>query len=104
VAISAAERLGEGVLGTTIERPGDGLLGRLERSVNAVSAKLTETHNAATTDLLTQVSSRGTILSNLFTEVPRLPITRSSCARSSDGPAPGACPAASRPSRPAAGS
>lgn len=39
--------------------------------MNAVSAKLTETHNAATTDLLTQVSNRGTILSCLFTEVDR---------------------------------
>ena len=47
------------------------MIGNLERSVNAVSAKLTETHNAATTDLLTQVSNRGTILSTLFTEVDR---------------------------------
>ena len=58
-------------MGAAVADPGDGLLGRLERSVNAVSAKLTETHNAATTDLLTQVSNRGTILSHLFTEVDR---------------------------------
>src|SRR5688572_8780514 len=69
--LAVAERLGEGDLGTIVDKPGDGLLGRLERAVNAVSAKLTETHNAATTDLLTQVSNRGTILSTLFTEVDR---------------------------------
>ena len=69
--VAVAERLGQGDLGAVVAKPGDGLLGRLERSVNAVSAKLTETHNAATTDLLTQVSNRGTILSNLFTEVDR---------------------------------
>jgi two-component system cell cycle response regulator len=69
--VVVAERLGQGDLGTIVDKPGDGLLGRLERSVNAVSHKLTETHNAATTDLLTQVSNRGTILSSLFTEVDR---------------------------------
>ena len=69
--VAVAERLGQGDLGSIVDKPGDGLLGRLERSVNAVSAKLTETHNAATTDLLTQVSNRGTILSSLFTEVDR---------------------------------
>jgi two-component system, cell cycle response regulator len=69
--IAVAERLGNGELDATVPRPGRGLLGRLERSINAVSAKLTETHNAATTDLLTQVSNRGTILSMLFTEVDR---------------------------------
>jgi two-component system cell cycle response regulator len=69
--LDVAERLGKGELGTTIRRPGRGVLGRLERSVNAISAKLIETHNAATTDLLTEVSNRGTILSTLFTEVDR---------------------------------
>jgi diguanylate cyclase (GGDEF)-like protein len=69
--VSVAERLSAGDLGATVARPGNGLLGRLERSVNAVSAKLSETHSAATTDLLTQVSNRGTILSSLFTEVDR---------------------------------
>lgn len=69
--IHVAERLGHGELDATVPKPGRGLLGRLERSINDVSAKLTETHNAATTDLLTQVSNRGTILSTLFTEVDR---------------------------------
>jgi diguanylate cyclase (GGDEF)-like protein len=69
--IRVAERLGAGELDATVPNPGRGLLGRLERSINDVSAKLTETHNAATTDLLTQVSNRGTILSTLFTEVDR---------------------------------
>lgn len=69
--LHVAQRLSQGEMGATVANPGDGLLGRLERSVNAVSAKLTETHNAATTDLLTQVSNRGTILSHLFTEADR---------------------------------
>lgn len=71
VILGVAERLSLGELGATVSNPGSGPFGRLERSINAVSAKLTETHNAATTDLLTQVSNRGTILSNLFTEVDR---------------------------------
>jgi diguanylate cyclase (GGDEF)-like protein len=69
--VRVADRLAQGELGATILRPGHDVIGRLERSVNAVSAKLTDTHNAATTDLLTQVSNRGTILSTLFTEVDR---------------------------------
>lgn len=69
--LAVARRLASGELGAIVERPGDGLLGQLERSVNAVSAKLTEAHSASTTDLLTQVSNRGTVLSNLFTEVDR---------------------------------
>ncbi len=69
--ILVAERLGSGELDATVPNPGRGLLGRLERSINDVSATLTETHSAATTDLLTQVSNRGTILSMLFTEVDR---------------------------------
>lgn len=69
--IRVAERLGAGELDATVPNPGHGLLGRLARSLNDMSAKLTETHNAATTDLLTQVSDRGAILSTLFTEVDR---------------------------------
>jgi len=69
--LAVARRLANGELGVTVARPGDGLLGQLERSINAVSAKLTEAHSASTTDLLTQVSNRGTVLSNLFTEVDR---------------------------------
>jgi diguanylate cyclase (GGDEF)-like protein/putative nucleotidyltransferase with HDIG domain len=69
--LRVAERLQGGELGATVPKPGRGLIGRLERSINAVSAKLTETHDAATTDLLTEVSNRGTILSSLFTEVDR---------------------------------
>ena len=69
--LAVARRLAEGDLGITIDHPGDGLLGQLARSVNAVSAKLSETHDAATTDLLTHVSNRGTVLSSLFTEVDR---------------------------------
>jgi diguanylate cyclase (GGDEF)-like protein/putative nucleotidyltransferase with HDIG domain len=69
--LRVVRRLAAGELDATITHPGDGFLGQLERSVNAVSAKLTEAHSASTTDLLTQVSNRGTVLSNLFTEVDR---------------------------------
>jgi diguanylate cyclase (GGDEF)-like protein len=69
--VTVAERLGRGELDAVVKRPGSGLLGRLERAINAVSATLTETHAAATTDRLTDVSNRGTILSALFTEVDR---------------------------------
>lgn len=69
--LAVARRLANGELGVTIDHPGDGLLGQLARSINAVSATLTETDNAATTDLLTQVSNRGNVLSSLFTEVDR---------------------------------
>jgi two-component system cell cycle response regulator len=71
VVLGVAERLSQGELGAAVPNPGRGPLGRLEHSINAVSAKLTDTHSAATTDLLTQVSNRGTILSSLFTEVDR---------------------------------
>jgi diguanylate cyclase (GGDEF)-like protein len=71
VILEMAERLHGGELGVMVERPGDGLLGALERSFNAVSEKLSETHDAATIDRLTQVSNRGTILSSLFSEVER---------------------------------
>jgi diguanylate cyclase (GGDEF)-like protein len=55
----------------SIERPSHGLTGRLERAFNGVSAHLRETHDAATTDRLTQVSNRGTLLSSLFHEIER---------------------------------
>lgn len=69
--IGVVRRLADGEDGVIVEHPGDGLLGQLARSVNAVSVKLTETHSAATTDLLTQVANRGIVLSTLFTEVDR---------------------------------
>ena len=71
-AIAAvATRLANGELGVAIDDPGHGLFGDFARSINSVSAQLTETHSAATTDLLTQVSNRGSVLSSLFTEVDR---------------------------------
>ncbi len=69
--LEVAQRLGQGELGAIVANPGGGLPGQLEAALNAISAKLTETDDAATSDLLTQVSNRGTILSNLFTEVDR---------------------------------
>jgi diguanylate cyclase (GGDEF)-like protein/putative nucleotidyltransferase with HDIG domain len=71
-AITAvATRLADSELGAAIDHPGDGVLGDLARSINSVSARLTEAHNAATTDLLTQVSNRGSVLSILSAEVDR---------------------------------
>jgi len=69
--VTVARSLANGELGVAIDHPGGGLLGEFARSINAVSAKRTETHNAATIDLLTQVSNRGSVLSSLFTEVDR---------------------------------
>ena len=55
----------------SFEQPGRGLTGRLERAFNGVSEHLRETHDAATTDRLTQVWNRGTLLSSLFHEIER---------------------------------
>ena len=54
-----------------IDHPGRGLTGRLERAFNGVSEHLRETHDAATTDRLTQVWNRGTLLSSLLHEIER---------------------------------
>ena len=69
--VALADRLAAGELGVLVDGPADGLVGRLERSFNQTSIRLSETHDAATTDRLTQVSNRGTMLSDLFTEVVR---------------------------------
>ena len=69
--MAVATRLADGDLGVAVERPGDGLLGDFARSINAVSSRLTQAHDSATTDLLTQVASRGGVLSTLSAEVGR---------------------------------
>ena len=69
--MAVATRLADGELGVAIDHPGDGVLADFARSINSVSAKLTEAHLTATTDLLTQVSNRGGVLSTLSTEVGR---------------------------------
>ena len=71
--IRASERLAAGELGITIRAPekGHGLEGRLARAVNAISASLSETTDAATIDKLTGVANRRALLVELFNEVER---------------------------------
>ena len=71
--IRASERLARGELGVSVKAPakGHGLEGRLARAVNAISAKLSETTDAATTDKLTGVANRRQLLVELFNEVER---------------------------------
>jgi diguanylate cyclase (GGDEF)-like protein len=71
--IRASERLAAGELGVTIRAPekGHGLEGRLARAVNAISASLSETTDAATIDKLTGVANRRALLVELFNEVER---------------------------------
>ena len=65
-----AERLGAGELGVTIQ-PGNGLMGRLERALNDTSERLAASHDEATTDRLTQVPNRGSVVATLNQEVER---------------------------------
>jgi diguanylate cyclase (GGDEF)-like protein len=71
--VGAAERMAEGDLSVTVaaKATGGGLEGRLARAINGVSAVLVETTAAATTDRLTGVSNRATLLAALFAEVER---------------------------------
>ena len=71
--VRASERLARGELGVSVKAPakGHGLEGRLARAVNAISAKLSETTDAATTDKLTGVANRRQLLVELFNEVER---------------------------------
>jgi diguanylate cyclase (GGDEF)-like protein len=71
--IRASERLAAGELGVTVRAPakGQGLEGRLARAVNAISASLAETTDAATMDKLTGVANRRALLVDLFNEVER---------------------------------
>jgi diguanylate cyclase (GGDEF)-like protein len=71
--VRAIEQLADGELGITIPAPekGRGVDGRLARAVNALSASLAETTDAATVDKLTGVPNRRTLLVELFNEVDR---------------------------------
>ena len=71
--LRAAERLAAGELGVTVgTKPGDrGIEGRLGRAIDAISAALSETTNAANVDKLTGVSTRQSLLAELFAEVER---------------------------------
>ena len=66
-----ARRLANGERGAIVDHPGRGVLGSLATSLNELAATLAEEHEAATTDALTGVANRGTLLSALFTEVDR---------------------------------
>ena len=70
VVIAHIDRLAAGEH-HVIDSPGGGLTGRLERAFNDVATHLRETHDAATTDRLTQVANRGSLLSALLHEVER---------------------------------
>ena len=67
----ASEKLAEGDLDVRVAPRGGGLDGRLARALNAIAGSMTETHSAATTDRLTGVSNRATLLESLFAEVER---------------------------------
>src|SRR5689334_8165942 len=71
--IRAVERLADGELGVTVHaRPrGGGLEGRLARAIDRLSVAVVETTDAATTDRLTGVNNRQTLLMSLFAEVDR---------------------------------
>src|SRR5918993_387363 len=66
-----AERLAAGDLEATVERPWVGHVGRVERALNETANRLSVTHDAATTDRLTQVANRGSVLATLDQEVER---------------------------------
>ncbi|HEX4931560.1 MAG TPA: GGDEF domain-containing protein, partial [Gemmatimonadaceae bacterium] len=66
----AAERVASGEFGVTVPVAAD-FLGGIERAFNAVSLTLHDMHEAATTDRLTHVANRATVLSRLFGEVER---------------------------------
>ena len=80
VVVTTARRIGQ-VIGlmerlragtdVIVKDPGRGLTGHLERAFNDVSMHLRQTHDAATTDRLTQLANRGTLLSCLFHEIER---------------------------------
>src|SRR3954451_23621418 len=71
--IRAVERLANGELDVSVgARPkGGGLEGRLARAIDRLSVAVVETTDAATTDRLTGVSNRQTLLVSLFAEVDR---------------------------------
>ena len=67
----AAERLAAGDLEVTVVEHGTGVVGRLERALNDTAARLHETQDAASTDRLTRLANRGTLLTTLDQEVER---------------------------------
>lgn len=68
---SVVERLASGEFDATVTQPGTGLVGRLEQAINQTSVRLAETLDAASTDRLTQVPNRGSVIGTLYQEVER---------------------------------
>jgi diguanylate cyclase (GGDEF)-like protein/putative nucleotidyltransferase with HDIG domain len=69
--VAAAGALARGELDASIPLPGSGLEGRLGRELVGIAHRLAETHSAATTDRLTGVANRQSVLAVLFGEVER---------------------------------
>jgi diguanylate cyclase (GGDEF)-like protein len=71
--VKAAEQIAAGKLGVTdaASERGRGMANRLARAINTISAKLSETTDAAQTDKLTGIASRRALLVDLFNEVER---------------------------------
>jgi diguanylate cyclase (GGDEF)-like protein len=71
--VRAVERLADGELGVLVgaKPSGGGLEGRLARAIDRLSVAVTATTDAATTDKLTGVNNRQTLLMSLFAEVDR---------------------------------
>ncbi len=71
--IRAVERLADGELDVSVGASprGGGLEGRLARAIDRLAVTVVETTDAATTDRLTGVDNRQTLLASLFAEVER---------------------------------
>src|SRR5436305_9929847 len=69
--VKAAERIVEGDLAVSVSTRGNGLSGRLARAISGISKALAETHDRATIDRLTGVTSRQALGASLFAEVER---------------------------------
>ena len=69
--VKAMERLASGDYAVTVAARGNGMDGRLARSINSISMALADTHDKATMDRLTGVANRQALLGELFAEVER---------------------------------
>ena len=69
--VRATERIAGGDYTVTVAARGDGLDGRLARSINSISSALADTYDKATMDRLTGVANRQALLGDLFAEVER---------------------------------
>ena len=69
--VRAMERLASGDYAVAVAARGNGMDGRLARSVNSIAMALADTHDRATMDRLTGVANRQALLGELFAEVER---------------------------------